>query len=397
MKLGRRELNKLGFGLDIDSLESYIVDYEQARYLTDLSLYEHNYKILRDLLFEVKPSSLVFSTQAELEQEKTSEEDIFFIENKNERHPTIYGLYDRKKLEGLKGYIDGLNNGLTDMLSMINIMGLDVQFIYRYGELLSVNLIGECNKYTDITDEVSGSEILPMGVEDLEDFWVTEFRGKLTIPNTSSNLQNISKHIETSVMRCIRCGIHYDALEILVTDIRIKKAKSENGEYTQWGNEWEKMEYVRSIGFDVPYYGLLRGIDSDSLESALSDMDGFFNKAEKSNRIAYKYRGFEARIQGVKPILYNTTDTDSEQLFVSTVKSFKHMSDGTDKLEIVIIQCNDRLLINEIESDDLYVLSELGIRKGSKVVFNVVEGKAILNIKYTEIQNNKHKTNNNGQ
>ena len=44
-----RKLDNLGFGIDIDSLESYIIDYSNAVLVSDLSRYEYNYKEARKL------------------------------------------------------------------------------------------------------------------------------------------------------------------------------------------------------------------------------------------------------------------------------------------------------------------------------------------------------------
>lgn len=380
------KLNTLGFGLDIDSLESYIIDYNQSKYLTDLSLYEPNYKQLYELLNSLKPESTAFSVN-NLISTNMETEDVFFIRDKNPRKKVIYGMHDLDGLKALKDSIDSTQKDLVDMISILNVRGLDVKCVYKYGELRSVSLIGECNKYTDITKQVYIMETLPMEIEELGDYWVTELRGKLTIFNNEKELQSISKHVETSVMRCIRCNIYRESLNIVFNDIKIMEDEGDDKTIKSFNNEWEKIEFMRKLELSVPHHGMLRGIDSDSIEEALYDMCQFFDKIGKTTGIVYPFKGFEIRISEAEPVIYNTTDVSSEQMFVSTVKSFKHLGNFTNQLIIVLTQCNEQLAISKIDIDDIYLLEELGIHKGSSIVFNVIEGKAVLNKEYTAKNN----------
>lgn len=46
-------LQNIGFGADIDSLESYLIDFEDANKVADLERYKYNCKILKNILKEL--------------------------------------------------------------------------------------------------------------------------------------------------------------------------------------------------------------------------------------------------------------------------------------------------------------------------------------------------------
>jgi hypothetical protein len=379
-----RILNEIAFGADIDSLESYLIDYKQANLVTDMSRYEYNHKILVKKFNELTTdssdfnSSPAFSDSTSLEELETDRYDKFFTEHSNYRKQIVYGSTDEAKLEDFKNVIDEHEESVVDIIGILNITGVNIKCTYINGRLYKVNLIGTTEKYTDITERVKS--LLIEYIEEFKDYKLVELRGKISIFNTDEKLQKYSLNIECSVIRNLRNNINIEKLHIVFNDIFIEC------EELPYNNQWEKLEYLRDIGISVPHHGLLRNIDSNILGQALKDLDDYFYAIKETEGIIYDFNGFIVKtnddIEDNNEIsfVYTSTDVAYRQNFQSTVKSISSINcdDIKQVLNIVRVQCNDKVSIDKIELDDVYDLEQKDIKLGGKVVFNVVNGKAKL-------------------
>ena len=68
-------------------------------------------------------------------------------------------------------------------------------------------------------------------------------------------------------MRCIRTKTHLQDLNIVFNDIII------DSEDLPYNNQWDKLEYMRSINLSVPHYSLIRSVNRENLEQALLELD----------------------------------------------------------------------------------------------------------------------------
>jgi hypothetical protein len=367
-------LNKYAFGADIDSLESYIIDFKQSNLVADMTKYEYNYMRLLKILKEVKPESKAFSDETSLEELEVDKFDRFFTEYSNPKHEVIYGSTDTSKLEQMKELLDSYDGGTSDIIAIANVTGLDVMCTYINGKIYRIYLIGEFLKYTNITE--IAKELVPEVIEDFKKYKLVECRGKITIFNTDKELQSKSLNICCSTMRCIRTNIEMNKLKIVFNNIFI------DDENIPYENQWEKIEYMRSAGLSVPHHGLIRDIDRELVAQALKDLDNYIQEIKETEGIVYDYNGILIRVNNDETdessVIYNTTDVDYRQKFSSTVKSISQSYDMKQNINIVKIACNDRTDIDTIEIEDIYELEEHSVRLGKKIIFNVIEGVGAL-------------------
>lgn len=375
------KLNNIGFGADIDALESYIIDFKQASLLSDMSKYEYNHSILFDILKEVKPNSLAFSERTSLKEIELDKQDSLFLEYGNERVDISYGI-NSLVVNNMKANIDCEEDKMVDIIGMTNVDGIDINCIYLHGYIYRIYAIGINKKYINLTNTLKNK--VPNHIEDLECFDLVELRGKATLFNNSEAIAN-SLNIPCSIVRCIRTDFTAD-IQLVFNDIIID---SDNDIIDiPYANHWEKMEFLRGIGLSVPHHLLIRSVDRESLDQALLQLDEAFLNIKNEGNMVYSYNGILIRFNnnldcstiGDK-VIYISDNVDSSEKFSSTVKSISTTYDGDkfiQKLNIIRIKCNEQLSIKHIELDDVYDLEKYDVCIGNKVNFIVVEGKAVL-------------------
>lgn len=359
-------LQDIGFGADIDSLESYIIDFEEASKLTNLERFRYNYDILKRLLKELKPDSIAFETK-DIEELKEDKFAYLFEQYGNIRKPVAYGTIDMLATSDIREKINNAQDSISDILALVEVQGLDCMCTYKDGYICKAYLIGESKRYKDITEFICDK--VPKRIKELSKYELVELRGKLVINN--KRLEQISLHTETSLNQALRCGIYNEDINVIFNDII-----SDN---ITFKTQWEKMEFMKQLDIETVPYVLVRGIDETILPQAIYDIYNTFKEIE----IEYSTYGFEIRLN---EYLDNNTgfiaildDADYRKVYESTVKSVAtEDSTGIQILKIVDTKCNKEFSISSIEVNDIYLLEKLGISIGSKVHFRVIEGKAIL-------------------
>ena len=362
-----RVLNDIGFGANIDKLEAYILDYKCAENVSDLSRYKHNFKILESILKETKPSSRAF--EFESKQLPLNDYDIIFKEKQNIRCDILYGISDDSKIKDKCNLVFS-DTSLMDTVAINNVEGIDVICVYEYGELKSVSAVSESTKQFDFTDELY--EAVYGFIEDFSSYSLVELRAKATVLKTDIGYKNAI----CDAMHRLRTGVKTDKVRLIYNDIFILEDEREFNTY------WDKLQYLRQVGLSVPHHCMLRNIDSDAFKSALNEFDEFFLDIEKDEGYTYNYNGFLVRnnkeVQEYKFLTcYDTLNTDSKQLFESTVKGIV-MQDGELYISILETDCNKRVRISKIYLEDIFDLEKSNITVGSRVKFKVIEGKAIV-------------------
>jgi hypothetical protein len=371
----------IGFGADIDSLESYLIDYRHAELVSDLSLYAYNHLKLMQILQEIRSGSVALNSSNRLTKTKLDEnKDIRFRETPNKYIEMSYGI-NSQKLEAFRSNLRLGVNESRDLIALTNIQGINIKCVYIEGELDSVNLIGDNAKYTDITEQVE--DLLPNSIDELERFGVVELRGKLTISNNNKALQNKSLCIECATMHCIRTDTNIDKLAIVINDILLDNFVYED---MPFHTQWEKMEYLEDLEFNIPEYSLVRGVFEDTLGSALNGFNEHFNEIEEAGT-DFKFNSIDVRINNKlkcydqdERIIYNSKDYNSNSIFTSTIKSINTKFKNNRiiaVLNIVDTQCNDELVISEIDIDDIYMIESNELKIGGQVRFCISERKAV--------------------
>lgn len=364
-----RKLDNLGFGTDIDSLESYIIDYSNAVLVSDLSRYEFNYKEARKLLKELKPTStaLMIVPPQTIDNE---EADFFFAALGNEMTPKAYGQADMKKIARIKNQLYADEKDTFDIVAIAGCEGINLSIVYESGYLRGIYAISEVHKQFDYTEELFRhfAIIDKLYIEEFSQFSIVELRAKATLLK--------DKKIETNVIcdtiHRLRTNIGVDDITIICNDIFIK---NDNRLQTYWN----KLGYITSIGFKTPERALLRNIDKEELNQAITTLaNHMINETTTDYYVDSTYIKKNNDVSTPDFIInYDINNVNPDSIFESRVRSVTSDNLG-QYINVVSIECNSNLSIDKVYLDDIYKIESYHIVPNGKIKFRIVEGKAIL-------------------
>lgn len=373
------ELNRLGIGADISKLESYIIDYKQANLTTNMYVYEHDYLRMNKILKELKADSLAFTDKTTLEDVPTDSYDKLLMKYNNRVIDEIYGSTDTR-MDELCDYIKSQEDGCIDMVAIPNVLGISVRCSYTNGYLYRVNIIGDNYKYTDITARFR--EQLPKFVEDFSKHSLVELRGKVTIFNNHADLQNSYLNVECSTMHLLRLGLNSSDMSIVIDDLFI-----DTDDLLPFDNQWDKLEYIRELGFNVPHHALIRNVEHSILEDAFSSFRDYFSNIEETSGIIYKYNGYQIRNnkelsyeQDYSKFSYIYDKCDYKNLYSSRIKSILTVT-GKEvdiMLKVIPVKCNDDFTVDTVLVTDINILDTYDLSPGNTVFFFINNGIATI-------------------
>lgn len=348
-------LDDVGIGININKIESYIVDYMKVLLVCDTYDYKYHYNKLYDILKEIKPDSYVFTDSVLLEEEKQNDYDKLFIDNGEYKITTRYGINYIKNTQWFSDICDSGSN----LVSMPNINGINIKCTYINGYLGNINIIAENKKYTDITDLVRCK--LPRYIPEIHNKSLVELRGKLV---SMSGYDNNIMLPEANIMHSVRLH-NIDDLNIVFHNIY--STDSELNELSLW----KKLEYIDSINLNTINHLLLNKITKNNLYKAFETFDEKFY-----SDCLYNYNGIIIYNENTKDyILYKNRIADYEKVFSSSIKKIQYTSDKLYILINTMNNINDKVSIDRIYVDDIDKLNKYN---DNEVKFIVVNNKAIL-------------------
>ena len=364
------KLNRMGFGLNIDKVEMFIHYFKYSRYISNLDKYEYNYIQLLSILKEVKPTSGVLREEYNKPNIMLDNYDKIFNKYGNKRCVTVYGKDDYIKLSDIKEE-NFSEEECTDLIAINNVEGINIMCTYINGRIYRIYAIDEQTKVYDFTAELK--DCVPNFVEEFANYNLVELRGKATITRDKYKKFNSTA---CSVTYYLHNKINTSNISIIFDNILFED------NYEKFKNVWDKLEWLRDIGFNVPHHALIRNVDKIQFESALEEFDDFFRKINKEQPIAYDKIGFYVKrnkdVDSADYILcYDTDNVDYRTKFESTIKDICIDIDSS-YVKVVNTKCNNGITIETIMLDDLYNIEKYGIAIGSKVNFIVVNGEAII-------------------
>ena len=362
-----RLLNRIGFGADIDSLESYLLNYAIAHKLTDMEKYEANHEILVNILKDIKPTSKVIGYEPDFEEPVKSNYTKMFEKLGNQYPDVIYGSEDTVTINRIKNMAFDDNGTSYNLVALIDREGIDLICIYVKGILYKVYTVSETTIIFDVTNKIRKN--MPQYIEELRDKPYVEMRAKAYISEKEYNNSNIC----CDTVGYIRTCTNLEKIKIEFNDMFY-----ENIGLT-FKSQWEKLNEMKRYGFEVPEYCMLRNIDKEAFFNSLIGFDEYFydNSRElyQGNPIKIKK---DIDTQSYNFIAkYTTMSVPNHKQFEATVVSMA--TRGTIYLlKIVPVKCNDKLTVESIEIRDIYMLEKNSIGIGSKVTFEIVEDTALL-------------------
>lgn len=364
-----RKLDNLGFGIDIDSLESYIIDYSNAVLVSDLSRYEYNYKEARKLLKELKPTSQAL-TLVPPQSLENDELDFFFTALGNERAPKVYGQNDAKKINRIKNQMYADEKDTFDLVAIAGCEGIDLSIVYDRGYLSGIYAISEVHKQFDYTEELFKhfAKADMLYIERFARYSIVELRAKATLLKD----KKIKTNVICETMHRLRTNIDVEDITLIYTDIFIKND-------SKLQTYWNKLGYLTSLGFRTPERAMLRNIDREELNQAISTLaNHMMNEKETDYIVDSTYIKKNSDVSTPDFIInYDINNIRSDAVFESRVRSITRDNLG-QYINIVSIDCNKNLSIDKVYLDDVYKLESDHIVPNGKIKFRIVEGRAVL-------------------
>lgn len=278
------ELEKLGFGADIDALETYVATLQDAagmgNPLVDDAAYDIHVKLLRQL----KPASPVLTRNWEMEDNELTEYDDVL---KKYGMCSITTLTSLQELAKFRQVLQDIGH-TVDLTVSIKENGHGVRAVYLNGRLYNGSTRGRYKKGRDITRHLKA--VLPEYIPEWKDIKVVEVRGEMlvSIENFERHLQGTLKTPLSSVTSLIRDSVTDEELKLL--DMVCYKVISGNGDL-EFNTLWDEFEHLEKCGFKVPEKAKVSGVGPDTLEKAVEMVLDYFEKKMDNHEIAYSCDG----------------------------------------------------------------------------------------------------------
>lgn len=278
------ELEKLGFGADIDALESYVATLQDAaglgNPLVDDSVYDAHVRLLKQL----KPTSQVLTRNWETDDNELTEYDDVL---KKYGMCSINTITSHDELYKFKQTLQEIGHPV-DILVGIKENGHGVRAVYLNGDLYNGSTRGRYKKGRDITRHLKA--VLPNHVKAWENIKIVEVRGEMLVPikTFEKYLQNTLKTPLSSVTSLIRESVSDQELKYL--DMVCYKVISADGEL-EFDTLLDEYKHLEKNGFKIPQYALAQNISTGNLDNAVDILLDHFEKMMDRNEIEYSCDG----------------------------------------------------------------------------------------------------------
>lgn len=278
------ELERLGFGANIDGLESYVCDLRDAAGMGNPIVSDSQYDYYVKLLKKVKPDSIVFNTNWENEDTELDKYDAMLDKYGMCSIETIDDLNDLVKF---KEVLDDIGEPV-DMTVSLKDNGHGVRAVYQYGKLISGTTRGRYKKGRDITRHLKA--ILPNYIEKWKDVEIVEVRGEVlvAISTFEKYLKGMLKTPLSSVTSLIRDSVTDEELKLL--DMQCYKILTDD-ESIKSDTLWGEFEYLKELGFDTPTKAKLTGVTSRNLNNLVRQVLNYFESLMDKGLIDYSCDG----------------------------------------------------------------------------------------------------------
>lgn len=362
-------LNDIGLGLNVDLIELYVYTYRMALPIANGSIDVCKYDAfkLSKILEELKPSSLVLLSSDKAEVIKNTEL-YSFISNLSEPEKLIYGPADiniqtkeRDKLYITESYRYTLCGAEVQD-------GIKVICTYKFGKLDKIYAVSHNGVYYNLTETLRNS--IPEEIADIAYIPITELHG--TAYQTCRD--NLFSNVILDTMYDIKHRRNIESIKIIFDNIfTLTEDKEIVNDYST-SNKFSKIEFMDALGLDVVKAGILRDVDKQSFNIAVSQLSKFFADKQVS-RFSISDNSEYKTADNL--LTYESHYVNSDYVFTGIVNGIEQFGDYT-KLLIVNKTCNESLIVSEIPIDDIYILESRGIHTGSKIEFRVIKDRVKL-------------------
>ena len=259
------KLEKLGFGSDIDALESYVASLQDAaglgNPLVDDSVYDAHVRLLKEL----KPTSSVLLRNWETNDEELTEYDAVL---KQYGMCSITTLSSLDELGSFANTLDNLGHDV-ELMASIKDNGHGVRAVYLNGYLYNGSTRGRYKKGRDITRHLKA--VLPLYVDSWSNIEIVEVRGEMlvSIENFENHLKGKLKTPLSSVTSLIRESVTDEELKYL--EMECYKVISSDGSLS-FDSLYDEFKHLEENGFKTPPFMKVTGVNSSNLKSIVGAM-----------------------------------------------------------------------------------------------------------------------------
>lgn len=277
-------LEKLGFGSDIDALESRVAELQDAagmgNPLVDDSVYDAHVRLLREL----KPNSTVLQRNWEVADEEYGKYDQVL-----EKYGmcSITTIADTSELGKFAQTIRDLGHNV-DLMASIKDNGHGVRAVYLNGWLYNGSTRGRYKKGRDITRHLKA--VLPLYVDAWDKIPIVEVRGEMLV-----SIENFEKHLKgnlktplSSVTSLIRESVTDDELKLL--EMECYKVIASDGSL-EFETLWDEFEHLENCGFKTPPKARINNVNAENLVPSVERVLNYFEQLMDSNKIRFSCDG----------------------------------------------------------------------------------------------------------
>lgn len=250
------QLERLGFGADVDALESYVATLQDAAGMGAPLVTDAQYDMYYKLLHELKGDSEVLKRNWETDDNELEENDELLLQFRMMSIKTVQNMDELSRFE------DAIEDMDVNLLASIKLNGHAVRAVYRYGHLVGGSTRGRTKKGRDITRHLKAT--LPNFVEAWKDVRVLEVRGEMLV--SLENFEQLRYKLKTplsAVTSLIRDSVTDEELEYL--NCVCYKIIPCTDSALQFETLEEQFIMLENNGFEIPTYRLYDDISSDNL------------------------------------------------------------------------------------------------------------------------------------
>lgn len=278
------QLEKLGFGSDIDALESYVASLQDAagmgNPLVDDSVYDAHFKLLKEL----KPNSTILTRNWETADEELDQYDEVLNKYGMCSIETIDDVNDLGKFANI---IAGLGHNI-DLMASVKDNGHGVRAVYLNGWLHSGSTRGRYKKGRDITRHLKA--VLPLYVDDWSLIPIVEVRGEMLV-----SIDTFEKHLKgklktplSSVTSLIRDSATDEEIKLL--EMECYKVISSDGSL-EFETLWDEFEHLAACGFKTPPKARMNNVSAETIVPAVSRILEYFESLMDAGKIRFSCDG----------------------------------------------------------------------------------------------------------
>jgi len=278
------ELDALGFGSDIDDLESYVASAQDSAGMGTPIIEDAIYDKLFKLLKLIKPNSYVLNRNWEVEDNDLNEFDEVLEKYGMTSITTVNTIAEAVKF---KQGVQELNKSVT-LFASVKENGHACRVVYINGWLYRGYTRGRRKKGRDITRHVK--ILLPNSIEKWRNIPIVEVRGEILVSKETfeTKLKGSLKTPLSSVTSLIRESATDN--EIKLMDILCYKVLSNNGEL-KYNTLWDEFEDLKALGFKTPEKVKLEGVTFSNIDEALGMLLNHFEKIADTGKFKYACDG----------------------------------------------------------------------------------------------------------